>query len=172
MQALNKRERNIALFRFLLLFVITTGIVVTAVYFDFRVPLAENKLLKRQGERSQKELAFQSEFSGRVAEVKTTIDSINNTGSNVFYLDQLISNKLAVIKESIPVKDSLTQRRLYDYVIHNLLSLQEAKRELRTLKDAELAMQSMRDNIEKYKSELEQTRREVLIYKQLSAMPR
>jgi hypothetical protein len=172
MKPSNRRERTIALLKFLLLFFITAAIIVLAVYYDFKVPVAENKALKLRSEQSRLELSFQSGFADRIAEVKTSLDSINSAGSNYFYLDQLVSNKLAAMKESIPVKDSLTQRKMYDYIIHNMLSLQEAIRNLRTLKDAEIAMKALRDNIDKYKAELEQTRRELLIYKQLAAMPR
>ena len=58
MKALNAKERNRAFLKFLLFFVFTLVLVVTAIYFDFKLPLKENSYLQKQIDQHQGHLDF------------------------------------------------------------------------------------------------------------------
>lgn len=170
MEPLNKRERVKAYYRFLLFFLITVVVIILAVFINYQIPMKENKILRVQYEQLNKELEFQTSFSRKMNEVQNILDSINNTGQNVPYLEQLVSTKLAAMKESIPVNDSLKQRKMYDYTIQTLLTLQDSKRNLRDYKESQVLIKQYEDNIQKYKDAYEQSKRDLDICRQLSNM--
>lgn len=135
---------------------------------NVQIPVEENKVLRAQYAKLDQELEFQTDFAESIREVKVTLDSINQSGQNVMYLEQVVSTKLAGVKESIPQNDSLRQHKLYDYVIQTMLALQESKRRLRDLREAQQLIGDYRQNVERYKEALEQTRRDLDICRQLS----
>ncbi|SHF23783.1 hypothetical protein SAMN05443144_106191 [Fodinibius roseus] len=168
MKALNKKERRRAFWTFLAFFLVTLLFVTGAVYINVQIPVEENKVLRTQYAKLDRELEFQADFAESIREVKVTLDSINQSGQNVMYLEQVISTKLAGVKESIPQNDSLRQYKLYDYVIQTMLALQESKRKLRDLREAQQLIGDYQQNVERYKEALEQTRRDLDICRQLS----
>lgn len=168
MESLNKKERRRAFWTFLAFFLVTLLFVTGAVYMNVQIPVEENKVLRAQYAQLDQELEFQTDFAESIREVKVTLDSINQSGQNVMYLEQVISTKLAGVKESIPQNDSLRQHKLYDYVIQTMLALQESKRRLRDLREAQQLIGDYQQNVERYKETLEQTRRDLDICRQLS----
>lgn len=168
MEALNKKERRRAFWKFLAFFLITILFITGAVYINFQIPVEENEVLRTQYERLNYELEFQTDFAKSIREIKVTLDSINQSGQNVMYLEQVVSTKLAGVKESVPETDSLRQYKLYDYVIQTMLALQESKRKLRDLREAQELIGDYQQNMERYKEALEQTRRDLDICRQLS----
>lgn len=168
MEALNKKERRRAFWKFLAFFLITILFITGAVYINFQIPVKENKVLRTKYERLNHELEFQTDFAKRIREVQVTLDSINQSGQNVMYLEQVVSTKLAGVKESIPESDSLRQHKLYGYVIQTMLILQESKRKLRDLREAQKLIGDYQQNVERYREALEQTQRDLDICRQLS----
>ena len=172
MKSLNKKERNKAFINFIWMFLFTIILIVGAIYFDFRVPLKENKVLKADNSKLRKEYDFQMEFINGVRDVKSNLDSINMEGQNVFFLEQLVSRKLATMKESIPGDGLAEQKAYYDYVIQLCLELQTAKRELRDLQGMKSMIQDYKENLQRYKEECNQAKRDLDICRQLSNMNR
>ena len=168
MKPLNQNTRNDLYLKFLLFFFLTSALVVLAIFVDVQLPTQENKILKAKYAQINKELEFQSGFTKKVNEVRSILDSINNSGQNVMYLEQLASTKLAGMKESIPVEDSIKQKALYDYMIQTLIALQNSKKNLRDFKENQAALKQYELNIQKYKEELDNTKRDLDICRQLS----
>lgn len=168
MEPLNKKERRRAFRKFLAFFSITMLVVTGAVYINVHIPVEENEDLRAKYEQLNNELEFQTDFANSIREVKAILDSINQSGQNVMYLEQVASTKLAGVKESVPVTDSLRQDKLYDYVIQTMLALQESKRKLRDTRASQKLIGDYQQNIERYKEALEQTQRDLDICRQLS----
>lgn len=168
MEALNKKERRKAYWKFFAFFSLTILMVTGAVYINVQIPVEENEVLRSKYERLNKEIEFQTDFAKNIQEVKAILDSINQSGQNVMYLEQVVSTKLAGVKESVPESDSLRQQRLYDYVIQAMLALQESKRMLRDSRESQNLIGDYQQNIERYKEALEQSRRDLDICRQLS----
>lgn len=168
MDPLNKKERRKAFWQFLAFFLITVVFIMGAVYINVQIPVKENEVLRAKHQRLSKELEFQTELASSIREVKTTLDSINHSGQNVMYLDQVISTKLAEVKESIPHADSLQQNKFYDYIIQTMLALQESKRKLRDLRNSKNLVDDYKNNMERYKKALEQAKRDLTTCRQLS----
>ena len=168
MRPINQKERSDLFWKFLLFFVITIILVTSAIYINVQLPVQENKLLKIRYDQVNKELEFQSVFSKKMNDVRNILDSINNSGQNVLYLEQLASTKLAGMKESIPPSDSIRHKAMYDHIIQTLIALQHSKRNLRDFKESQTALKQYEVNMQKYKEELDNVRRDLDICRQLS----
>jgi hypothetical protein len=150
------------------MFLITVALTVSALFINFRIPVSENQLLKTGYENVNRELEFQSDFTKKFNEVKEILDTIDHPGANTLYLEQLVSSKLAGMKEAIPAKDSLRQRKMYDYIIQSLLSLQESKRNLKEFSHSRELITQYQQNLQQYKDALDQAQRDLDICRQLS----
>ena len=168
MRPLNYKDRRRTFLRFLIMFLITVILTVSALFINFRIPVSENRQLKAGYETVNRELDFQSDFTRKFNEVKEILDTIDQPGANALYLEQLVSSKLAGMKEAIPVKDSLRQRKMYDYIIQSLLSLQESKRNLKEFSHSRELITQYQQNLQQYKDALDQAQRDLDICRQLS----
>ena len=66
MKPKNIKERRNSFLKFLLLFLITSATIVTAIFFTFKVPIKENNTLKAQAKRINRELTFQNSFFKKI----------------------------------------------------------------------------------------------------------
>jgi ABC-type sugar transport system permease subunit len=126
MDILNKKERNSAFLMFLLMFVITTGVLVFALFFDFRLPLKENEVLKAENEKIVKEFNYQKEFSEKYQNICKLIDSLDKTPEQFPYLEQTISSELVDLQKKA---DSLeVDSKLYGNIILYTNKLVQSKK--------------------------------------------
>jgi len=160
MRVLNKRERTTAFLWFLLFFVVTTGLFVLAVFFNFQVPSRENSELRKQLSTFRQEEAFQTEFVQKMEKVKNNLDSINLPNQNANYMDQVIAQDLVNMRNSIP-KDAVSHYGLYINIIQNYLLLQQSKQQLRGLQNAQQSIAELKEKIADLNKELENARSEL-----------
>lgn len=130
MQPLNRENRRKAFVTFLLLFLLTTGIIVALVFFSIQVPFKQNELLSRQMAEAQKEKEFSQNFFISMSEVNGMLDTINTKSTRPDLLDGDITEgikKLNVKANS----DSTTNKNIYSNVVQILADLQSSKKQLR-----------------------------------------
>lgn len=166
MKPKNIKERRNSFLKFLLLFLVTTATVVTAVFFTFKIPVKENSMLKGQAKVFSKEMKFQDSFFDRMKKVKGLIDSLDVPGQNVSYLNSLISKDLVELQKSIPRKDSTFKYDMYTDVVKLYVDVQEMKDKLRDLKDAENTIEQYKAELEKTQQDFKQLERDLLIARQ------
>ncbi|WP_143310206.1 type VI secretion system TssO [Chitinophaga vietnamensis] len=154
MQVLNRQERTTSFFWFLLFFVITVGLFVLAIFFNYQVPARENASLRKELSTFRQEQAFQAEFVQKMDKVKRNLDSINLPGQNANYMDQVIAASLADMRNSIP-KDVVTHFALYDNIVQNGLSLQQSKQQLRELQNAQQNIATLKEQVADLTSRLD-----------------
>ncbi|WP_449399646.1 type VI secretion system TssO [Chryseobacterium wanjuense] len=100
MEVLNKRERSKAFSLFILFFIITVAVLVTAILFNAYFPFKENSLLKSENEKMKKEMDIQDKFSFQLEKVKAATDSIGVVGQNDFFNEKLALSILADMYET------------------------------------------------------------------------
>mgnify|MGYP006203762327 CR=1 FL=1 len=66
MDILNKKERFNAFMLFLLMFFITTGVLIAAIFFNFKLPLKENDVLKNENDKKSHFDFIRNEFQSKV----------------------------------------------------------------------------------------------------------
>jgi len=154
MQVLNRQERSVSFIWFLLFFIVTVGLFVLAVFFNYQVPARENASLRKELTSFREEQAFQAEFLQKLDKVKHNLDSINLPNQNANYMDQVIAASLAEMRNSIP-KDAVTHYGLYDNIVQNCLSLQQTKQQLRELQNAQQSIAGLKEQVADLNSKLE-----------------
>ncbi len=168
MKPKNVKERRNSFLKFLLLFLVTVGTIVTAVYFNFKVPNKENELLKNQAKSIEKEIDFQSDFSEQMGNIKHMIDSLDTPGVNIPFQNNLISKKLVNLQEKIPVKDSTYRYDMYANIVSLYAELQETKAKLRDLKDAEATIKEYKEALDNCKQDYKEVQRDLDIARRSS----
>ena len=102
MEVLNKTQRRSAYWFFVLFFLITVAVLITAVFFNAYFPFKENSLLKTENAKMKKEMETQEKFSFQLEKVKTTVDSIGVKGQNDFFNEKLALSILADMYKQLP----------------------------------------------------------------------
>lgn len=131
MQPLNKEQRSKAFFTFLLLFVLTTGIIVTVIFFSIQVPFKQNNLLANQMTEVQKEKEFSQSFFVQMSDINGMLDTINTKSSRPELLDGNITEAIKDLNSKAN-SDSTGNKNLYTNVVQILADLQSTKKQLRT----------------------------------------
>ena len=158
MKPQNTQERKKAFFTFLGLYVVTTLLLLAAVFFGMRVPYQQNQRLQSQVDNYEKERAFAESFSFKSNEVKSMLDSINKAGVQAELLDGKISEKLSAMNNMI--NDSTSVKKLYQDMVRGLADLQTAKKQLRDYSGKDANLTQYMQQIESLKSDLNQARSE------------
>jgi len=163
MEILNKKERLSALGLFLLLFLITTGIFITAIFFNYKLPLKENEVLKAENEKMLVQMNYQKKFSNEFENITKLIDSMQKNPERFTYIESTISNKLGELGKEIP--QDTTGSKFYERVILNVQDLVSTKKI--TLKDND--SQSTITQLTNEKKELEKELKDLYLKIQLQA---
>lgn len=161
MKPKNIKERQSGFYKFLLLFILTTATIMVAVFFNFRIPQKENSLLKERADNIEREMNFQKSFAKEIKNVHNMLDSLELPGQNVSFLNQLIGGKLAEMQSSIPRKDSTYRYDMYMGIIESFSDLQEVKKEIKSLDNAKNRIEEYKEALEKVRTELDQTKRDL-----------
>jgi len=133
-QVLNSQERNQAFLKFLLFFLVTIVLIVTAVFFNFRLPTRELKILQSEADVQRTQEVNQQKFVGRMQEAILLLDSLDKKGVNFEQISLQVNSKmqeLAVLQQ----KDNTIYGQMDKMIIDKLTDLQQAKRALLEAKD-------------------------------------
>ncbi len=168
MKPKNIKERRSGFLKFILLFVVVVGTMMTAIFFNFRIPKKENELLRERSRNMEREMTFQKEFSTEMLSSKALLDSLDIPGQNMLYINSLLSKKLVDLQQSIPRKDSTYRYDMYTSIVETLVNLQKIKNELKSLGNAKGRIKEYRTELEKTRQELKETKRDLDILRMSS----
>lgn len=154
MTPINQTERRKAFWNFLLFFVITVGIVITALAFSFQVPLKENKKLRREAHIAMNEKLFLQEFEGKIQETMNYLDSVN-LNKNPFKYDNLINNNIAVMTSMTNNDAIVSVKKMAEMIIDNLRNLQDAKAKIRVYNNNDAELEKKDREIEQLNAQIE-----------------
>jgi Type VI secretion system, TssO len=158
MEPKNKAERKKTFYSFLLLFFVSTVIIVLLAFSSTRVPVKVNSLLQKQVEVSDHEREFSINFLSQMTSIVALLDTINATASNnADLIDGQIS--MGVQKMTIMIDmDSVQNKELYRSVVLNLSDLQRAKKQLRRSTEGDGDLNSLKRDKENLENKLEDCR--------------
>jgi GTP1/Obg family GTP-binding protein len=134
MDILNKKERYSAFIMFLVMFLITTGILIFALFFNYKLPLKENEVLRKENELMNKQFNFQKKFSSEFGKVTKMLDSMRKNPERAVYIEQNISEKLGDLNKEIP-EDTLSSV-FYQRVILSIQDLVNSKKDMLQVTDS------------------------------------
>ncbi len=155
MEILNKKERTNSFLLFLLMFVVTVGILFTAFFFSYKLPWKENTVLRAENQKIRYEFLYQKTFIKDLEKVDKLIDSLENTKEGYFFLEQSINADLIDIKSEIP-KDSLDDKSMYENLILTYKKLMDAKRDLKQVENAKNEIDDLNEQLSETEKEIGQ----------------
>jgi hypothetical protein len=125
MKPFNQAERKKAFLNFLLFFIITIAVIIVTVFFSMQVPFAENKKMKKDIADYQNEQKFMVQFSGKLTDLQTLIDTLQTPNIQTDLIESKITlaiGDLQAFKEkSMPGSDNI-----YAKIIDALSKLKSA----------------------------------------------
>lgn len=155
MEILNNKERVSSFLLFLLMFVITIGIIFVAVFFSYKLPWKENEILRTENKKIQYEFLYQKKFIQELEKVDVLIDSLDNVNEGYFFLEQSINSELINIKSDIP-KDSIDDKSMYENLILTYKKLMDSKRDLKQVENAKDEIEDLNNQVRDYEKEITQ----------------
>ena len=172
MKPLNAQERQKSFSRFLLFFVLTIAIIITAVFFGIKIPYAENEKLQEQLATIDKENHFRNDFTSAMSEAQSLLDTVNMDPQKSGLLDGRVTQKIQEM-DAMLSKNEVTSKNLYSQVIKSLNSMQSDKRGLRAAgnKDSVVAMYNaqileLKNSLVKWQESYNQLQTQNLILRQ------
>ncbi len=133
-QVLNKKDRNQTFLKFLFFFLLTTGLVVLAVYFDFRLPISENRVLQEEVSVRRQQDQDQEKFASKMQEAAALLDSLDKQGVNTDQLNSQLGGKLSELSV-LQLKDNTSYGKIDKAIIDKFSELQQRKKDLKLLAD-------------------------------------
>jgi hypothetical protein len=124
LRVLNARERNEAFLQFIVFFVLTTGLVVGAVYFDFRLPLTEIKHLREEVSAQEVQSQNQVRFVAKMEEAKLYLDSLNKTPASAKMLEFQLNDIIKQLTQ-LQQKDESVYGRMNATIVETFIELQQ-----------------------------------------------
>ncbi len=168
----NARERSQAFNRFLLFFILTILVIITAVFFGVKIPYAENEKLQAQLAAVEKENRFREDFTTAMAEALELLDTVNMDAQKSGLLDGRITQKIQDL-DAMLAKNDITSKNLYNQIIKSLNNTQSDKRGLRAAgnKDSVVAMynvqiQELKNSLTKWQESYNQLQMQNMILRQ------
>jgi len=167
MEILNKKERLSAFLLFLLMFLITTGTLIAAVFVNFKLPLKENEVLKAENEKILNEFNFQKGFAEKIEHVSKLVDSLDKAPESFQFIEQGITFELVRLKEKLP-PDSDQSLKLYDNYILTVKDLVNTKKQLLQVSDGKKEIDMLNNQIKAYEEDNKDLVRELELARQLN----
>ena len=153
MEPKNKTERKKTFYSFLLLFFVSTAIIVLLAFSSTRVPVKVNSLLQKQVEVSDHEREFSINFLSQMTSIVSLLDTINSTNADL--IDGQISMGIQKLTILIDM-DSVQNKELYRSVVLNLSDLQRAKKQLRKSTEGDTDINGLKRDNEMLENKLEE----------------
>jgi hypothetical protein len=124
---MNTKDRNQAFLKFLALFLVTVTIVIMAVYFDYRLPVRENKVLQEEVSLQRQQDADQQKFVAKMQEAQALLDSLDKPGVNAEQIGIQFSGKINDLSV-LQSKDNTVYGLMNKTIIYRLSDLLQAKK--------------------------------------------
>ena len=151
MNALNKKERRSSFLKFLLLFVLLIGLILTTVFFSYKVPLKQNDEMIDSINEVRKEKEFSNGFAKELSAISAMLDSINTKAQKPETLDIILNDNIKKLSMMVD-RDSVYNKSMYRNIVFTLADLGAAKKQLRELtgKDVNLSeLQKQKEELSK-----------------------
>lgn len=156
----NVKERDSAFWKFLGFFLFSTLLIISAVYFDTRIPAKDNAIMRDQIGVYKTQALAQEKFVRSMDEARSLIDSLTRSGSNTAYLNQQIAAKIRELAQ-LQYKDSSMYSRLNKNVLDIFLRYQEATNKVAGVGDLPRQVEDYRTKYEQAQRDLDNTRRDL-----------
>jgi vacuolar-type H+-ATPase subunit I/STV1 len=154
---INIKEHNSAFTKFLLFFLVTLIMAVSAVYFNFKVPNKELAILRERSELLRNQQINQENYKRTLNEVIQVFNKLDSSTSKAMVESEL-SDKLNALRNAASIEDSTASQKLNQMVFGLVNEYRNAKFKLFDLKDFEQEIRKKNDKIQELSTDLDDCR--------------
>ena len=152
MEAINKREKNMAFLKFAALFVVVIILVNLAVYFDFQVPKQEVNTLRAMNQKLSEQVDVQGKILSLADSVQTNFIKINQPDQLFRILEGKISNDIINLQQF--ANDSSFQGKIVKNMHTSYIDRLKDKKTLQDIKDIPIELQKVKEELKETKDAL------------------
>lgn len=163
-QILNSRDRSQAFYKFLLFFIITTLLVIMAIYLNFRVPVKDNVYLQNQLDIQRTQDANQAKFVSKMEEAVFLLDSLDKPGANADQVQILLNAAIGDMNKLSPI-DNTIYGRMDKALWSQFDQLRKAKKQLLEGKENAERIRTLESENRNCKTSLDQANRDLDFYR-------
>jgi Type VI secretion system, TssO len=154
---INIKEHNSAFVKFLIFFLVTLIMAVSAVYFNFKVPNKELTILRERSELLRNQQINQENYKRTLNEVIMVFNKLDSSTSKAMVESEL-SDKLNALRNAASIEDSTASQKLNQMVFGLVNEYRNAKFKLFDLKDFEQEIRKKNEKIKELSTDLEDCR--------------
>ena len=167
MDILNKKERFNAFMLFLLMFFVTMIVLITAIFFNYKLPIKENEVLKHENDKMNMQFSFNKEFSNKIESINKLVDSLDAAPESFQFIEQSINYELVQLQEKIP-NDTIVDSRLYQNVILTYKTYVTTKKKLLEINDSKKEITKLTQDLKEVSEENKDLARQLQICEMVS----
>jgi Type VI secretion system, TssO len=167
---INTAERNSAFWKFLFFFVLTVAMIITAIFFNTKLPFAENKILQEKAESARNLALSQERFNKSIKEVLVLLDSMDKPQANLVIIKNEVESKLSKLN-NIYMGDMSAQAGLDKTIITLLGSYCIKNSNSKVLGDEALKLSEAQSNNVRLAKKVEDLERDLDYYRIRSKQP-
>lgn len=139
MKPKNSPERRNAFTRFILFYLVTTLIIIAAIFFGLQVPFKQNQQLQSQLDVMHKERDFDREFFKLMSETKKLLDTIDRAGTGTDLVEGRITQNIQKM-DAMLSQDSVSKKRMYGLVVQTFTDATNDKKTIRAASNKDAAV--------------------------------
>lgn len=152
-QILNSKERKNAFFKFLAFFFVTVILVVTAVYFNFRLPLQQNEKLQKERVAQNMRDDKQEHFVAIMDNALQLLDSLDKDKVNQEQVAMQIEVKIKEMNDIRP-GDRSAYDRMNKAIVERFSELKDNKKKLKSSESDKNRIEELQTELTRVKGEL------------------
>jgi hypothetical protein len=135
------------------LFLVTVSLTVGAVYFNYRLPVKVNSVLRQEIDVQREEQSHQQRFVNRMKEAKVYLDSLGKPGVNIGLADMQLTSKMTDLL-NLQQKDSSLYGQMNQVIVGTFLELQASKKQLVSLGNSQQEISDLKAELSRVNGEL------------------
>jgi Type VI secretion system, TssO len=141
---INIKEHNSSFVKFLIFFLVTLIMAVSAVYFNFKVPNKELAILRERSELLRNQQINQEKYKRTLGEVMAVLSKLDSASSNKAMVVSELTPKIDALNAAASIDDSTASQKLNQMVFVLVKQCQNAKSDLYDLKDVDKAINDLK----------------------------
>ena len=153
MKPKNSPQRTSAFIRFTIFYVITTLIIIAAVFFGLQVPFKENRQLEAQLQTVHREREFDRKLYEMIRSTQRMLDSVNIAKPNTEVVDGRINQNI-VAMDAMLHNDSTSAKMIYSELVAIFTEAKNDKAQIRKASDKDEVVKMKDEEIQKLKQNL------------------
>ncbi|MBC7829328.1 MAG: hypothetical protein H7122_16385 [Chitinophagaceae bacterium] len=154
MKPKNSPERKKAFIRFVIFYLISTALIITAIFFGLQVPFKENKQLQSQLDVVYKERDFDRKLFNLMSETRKMLDTVNSAGTKTEVVEGRINQNILQM-DAMLNKDSIAGKKIYSELVLIFNDAKNDKKLIRAASDKDATVKIKDQEIKELKQNLE-----------------